>query len=529
MSPAKKEMTLGAGNEVRAVSLKKNILATYAGQIYATLIGIVILPMYIRYMGAEAYGLVGFYSMLQSLFNLLDLGLSPTVARETARFRGGALDAYAFRRLVRALEGIFIAIAITGAGVLLLLSGQIATNWLVAKRLPISEIQRSIQLMAIAITLRWVSGLYRGQITGSERLVWLSGYGSLIATIRFVGVLGVLIFISASPVAYFSYQLGVAIVELGGVTLVAYRMLPPIPEGKRAAWSWAPLKPILKFSLTIAFTSAVWVLVTQTDKVVLSKILPLSEYGYYSLAVLAASGVMMISGPVGSALMPRMARLEAEGDGAGLIRVYRETTQLVAVFAGAAAVTIAFCSRPLMLAWTGDKTLASFAVPILVPYAVGNAILAISAFPYYLQYAKGNLNLHLIGNAGFVIILIPTIIWAASHYGGLGAGFVWLGMNIIYFLAWIPFIHREFAPGLNIPWYLHDVLTIAAVATLAGYVVSRLIPKTSSRLGLAASVILVGLVVLFASACSSSAVRKMVHRIVRRWREKKEVKLYELG
>ena len=39
----------------------------------------------------------------------------------------------------------------------------------------------------------------------------------------------------------------------------------------------------------------------------------LFEYGFFTLAVLAASGVMMISGPISSALLPRMARLQAEG------------------------------------------------------------------------------------------------------------------------------------------------------------------------------------------------------------------------
>ena len=79
------------------MSLKRNILASYASQIYVTLVGILILPLYLKYMGAEAYGLVGFFTMLQAWFNLLDMGLTPTVARETARFRGGATDALSYR------------------------------------------------------------------------------------------------------------------------------------------------------------------------------------------------------------------------------------------------------------------------------------------------------------------------------------------------------------------------------------------------------------------------------------------------
>lgn len=462
--------------------------------------------MYVSYMGAEAYGLVGFFAMLQALFNLLDMGLTPTMARETARFRGGALDALAFHRLVRALEVIFLVVALLGGGVLLLLSGLIATNWLNVKQLPINEVQRSIQMMAIAVSFRWMSGLYRGQISGSERLVWLSGYNSVIATLRFVGVLLVLVFISTTPTAFFGYQLCVALIELAGLMAMSSRLLPPIPEGERAAWSWAPLKQVLKFSLTIAFTSSVWVLVTQTDKLVLSKILPLAEYGYFTLAVLVASGVMMISGPVSSAIMPRMVKMEAEGDHSGLIRIYRQSTQLVAVIAGATCVTVAFCAEPLLLAWTGDKVLASHAVPILVLYTIGNGLLAISAFPYYMQYAKGNLRLHLIGNAGFVVLLIPAIIWSASHYGGVGAGYAWLIMNVLYLIVWVPLVHNKFEPGLNVPWFIRDVLIISVVAILAGYGLINAMPQISSRLWLAASVIGFGILVMLASVCASSVV-----------------------
>ena len=108
------------------MSLKRNILASYASQIYVTLVGILILPLYLKYMGAEAYGLVGFFTMLQAWFNLLDMGLTPTVARETARFRGGATDALSYRRLLRALQLIFFVIAFLGGGAMFMFSGPIA-------------------------------------------------------------------------------------------------------------------------------------------------------------------------------------------------------------------------------------------------------------------------------------------------------------------------------------------------------------------------------------------------------------------
>jgi len=349
-----------------------------------------------------------------------------------------------------------------------------------------------------------MGGLYRGVISGSEQLAWLGGYNVFISTLRFVGVLAVLHFVGTTPILFFGYQLGVAVLELMILLFKAYRLLPGIPLGKRLAWSWAPLKPVLTFSLSIAFTSSVWVFVTQTDKLVLSKILPLAEYGYFTLAVLVASGVMVVSGPVSGAIMPRMAKLEADGDHKGLIRVYRQATQLVAIIAGASSITIAFCAEPLLWAWTGDKLLAHDAAPILRLYSLGNGVLAVSAFPYYLQYAKGNLRLHLIGNALFVILLIPAIIWAASQYGGGGAGYVWLTMNVIYFIAWVPLVHHRFEKGLNIKWYSLDVLAIYLSAISAAYGLFMIMPITNNRWWQFGFIGIIGLIVIFAGVLASS-------------------------
>src|SRR5882672_10326248 len=120
---------------MQTMSLRRNILSNYAGQIYATLIGIVMVPTYVKYMGAEAYGLVGFFAMLQAWFQLLDVGLTPTMSRETSRYRGGATDALSLRRLLRALEGIFIAVALLGAAAIIAGADSITSQWLKVQQL----------------------------------------------------------------------------------------------------------------------------------------------------------------------------------------------------------------------------------------------------------------------------------------------------------------------------------------------------------------------------------------------------------
>src|SRR5659263_597684 len=66
--------------------VKTNFFANLAGSGWTALVGLACTPLYIRFMGMEAYGLIGFYFMLQGVIQILDLGLSPTMNREMARY-----------------------------------------------------------------------------------------------------------------------------------------------------------------------------------------------------------------------------------------------------------------------------------------------------------------------------------------------------------------------------------------------------------------------------------------------------------
>jgi len=82
-----------------------------------------------------------------------------TTARQTAHFRGSAWDALSYRHLVRALEDIFVFVALIGGGAMFTASDYIAHDWLEASHLPIDEVQMAIELIAIIVALLWMGGL----------------------------------------------------------------------------------------------------------------------------------------------------------------------------------------------------------------------------------------------------------------------------------------------------------------------------------------------------------------------------------
>jgi O-antigen/teichoic acid export membrane protein len=462
------------------MSLKSNISANYASQIYTTLIGIALIPVYLRTMGGEAYGLIGFFSVLQAWFNVLDLGLTPTISRESSRYCGGAISALDYRRIFRVLSIIFISTATAGGTVLFALAQTAAQHWLKLEALPISEVVTAVQIMSVCVALRWLGGLYRGVILGAERLVWLSIFNSIIATSRFVIVIPSMWLWGFTPKVFFWHQLGVAIFELLVLMIACFRLIPKQSTlGAPIGWSFRPVFPLLRFSISIGFTSTVWVLVTQSDRLILSGILPLRDYGSFALAVLVAGTVTLVSSPITTAIMPRMARLFAEGQLEEMQNLYGQSAQLVSVVAVSIAAPLVVCPESLIFAWGGDLKIAFEVAPVLRLYAIGNGLLALGAFPYYLQYARGNMSYHLLGNLLLVICLVPAIVLAAIYAGAAGAGWAWLTVNALYLMVWVAYVHGKLARGTHLNWLNRNVATIM-LPTLA---VAVLLQSWRSELG----------------------------------------------
>jgi len=84
-------------------SLARNITANYLGRSWSALLGLLLIPLYLKYLGIEAYGLVGFFTSLTGMLGILDLGIGATMNRELARYsaKEGTVDKQ--RDLVRTL------------------------------------------------------------------------------------------------------------------------------------------------------------------------------------------------------------------------------------------------------------------------------------------------------------------------------------------------------------------------------------------------------------------------------------------
>lgn len=449
--------------------LRHNIIANYTSQIYSALVGILSVPVYAQHLGIEAFGVIGFYVTLQACFQALDVGLSTTLSRESSLYSADRSRQFIFSRVKSILERFFFGTAACSIVIFYLGAEWISVNWIKANQVAPSTIVLTLQLMGIIIAFRWLSCLYRGMSIGFELQVWLAKLNIGVNTARFLIPLPFIIYFDVGLAFYFYMQLMVAIAEflfLYSKIRGQLKTMRTAQLGCTVSADRSEFERILKFAYGVAITSVIWVILTQTDKLVLSKVLPLDEYGRFSMAVTLAGGISLITAPITMAMLPRMTGIASSGDNVGLLLMYRRLTQLVVTVLTPVTIVLTLTAYSAMFAWTGDAELSMNTSLILAIYAIGNMVMSVGASAYALQYSLGRIRMHVIGNIISALIYVPCVIFAAANHGAIGAATVWLLVNLLYLFIWVPQIHTKLVPNINRQWFGSDIGLILAAGSV---------------------------------------------------------------
>ncbi|CAM7547114.1 oligosaccharide flippase family protein [Escherichia coli] len=460
--------------------LRRNVVFNYLGQFYISLMGICIFPLYLRYIGEEAYGLIGFFVLLQTWMLLFDLGMSPTLSRQVA-ITNANNDFDFLRKLMRSLESVFFFIALIIMLLMAIFCNDIAQKWLTVKNLNIDEVAVCIAIMGGVVSLRWFTSLYKSGINGYEKQAWLNVVNIFIVTLRLPASLLLFIYFSKSLIIYFVYQLIISIVELFIYNRKMYRCLPKRLNDNHKIYliSWDILKSVLPFAAGTAYTAGIWVLLTQLDKLLLSKVLTLSNFGFFSLVATLVGGILMLSSPVSNAILPRITVLVSQGKIDQVVGLYTRCTRFVCCVIFPIAMVMICYPYQVIYGWTGNDVTAKWAVNVLPLYSLGNALLAVIGFQYYLQYAYGKLKLHIIYNTVLAIVSIPAVSFFAIRYAAIGTGIVWIAINSITLLFWTYIVHNKFLKGVHFRWLFQDVLFPALISAMIIFIISNNIDTTS--------------------------------------------------
>lgn len=469
---------------METVSLKKNIIANLVGKFWSAAVVILLIPLYIRYLGIESYGLIGFYGTLIGSMAILDLGLSTTLNRELAKYKAENKPVASVRDMTFSLECIYWGIGLLISLCVIVLSQLIATRWVNAENLDVAIVREAIIYMGIVIAFQWPISLYSGGLTGLEKQVLNNTIIVIMSTLRAAGVLIVLIFFSRTVQAFFLWQAAISMLYVLLMRWFLWKQMPG--DDRPPRFSKEQIRIIWRFAAGMTLIGVVTFLLMQVDKIVLSKILPLSEFGYYTLAFSIATSITMLANPVSVAFFPRLTTLVSGNRQEELKVLYHNACKLMAALVFPFCFVLIFFMQDILRIWTRDASTTSHTYLLAQVLLVGSMLNALMILPYNLLIANGRTRFTIVQNTIASIILIPLLFWLAGKYGAIGAAWVWLIVNAGYVVISQPLMHLKLLPTELFRWYWNDtilpMLPSLAVALAIKLALQQFLPSVQLNL-----------------------------------------------
>lgn len=493
--------------------VRHNIVANFLGRIWTSLMSLAFVPIYVEIMGVEVYGLIGIFVSIGAILSLLDMGLSATLSRELPRLSTRNDCAQEARNLVRTFEVIYWATGVAiGAGVVII-SSFITKYWISSGGVATETVEHALMIMGLLIAVQWPGSLYASGLLGLQKQIPLNVIRASMATLQHGGAILILLFISPSIIAFFLWQ---SVIGLLATILLGIWLWRSLDKSNVVAnFDIGLLLKNWRFAAGMTGISLVTVLLTQVDKIVLSRMLALEVFGCYMLAFNIANAINNFAFPIYSSLFPRFTQMVAVGDLKGAANLYHEGTRLMSLLMFPVVVTIAVFSREFLVLWIRDPLVADNVHPVLSLLAIGTALSALMVMPYALQLANGWTRFSIFKNIIALVFLVPLLLILIDAYQGVGAAFVWLVLNIGYLVVEVPIMHRSLLKDEMWAWYGRDIALPLVVVVTVVLLFHMTMPSEPSRF-VAVSWIMMALISSFAASalgmgyCRSRAIKRAI-------------------
>ncbi len=471
---------------------------------------LVFIPFYIDSMGIESYGLVGFFITLQVVFSILDMGLSTSLNRELAKSAAARSDSGDTRNLVRTLEIVYFLV---GTGIALMVAALapfIASHWISSSALSTQTVTESIQLMGLTLAFQWPFALYSGGLMGLQRQVLLNATTIVMATLRWGGAALILSLVAPTIQAFFMWQVLVSLTQTLLTGIALWNNLPKASH--RAHFEKNALLKVWRFAVGMTGISAMAVILTQMDKIILSKLLSLDMFGYYTLAATVASSLYLLVTPIFSAAFPAFTQLVAIGDAAGLKNRYHQICQIASLVILPAAIVLALFSKEVLLVWTNDPVTTANTHLLVSILVLGTALNSLLNIPYALQLAYGYTRFAFFGNLIAVALLAPAIVWGTTQYGAVGGALAWVALNGGYVLIGMPIMHKSLLKGELKRWYLIDIGLPLIASLVVAFTMRWWFPSGNSTTSIVIWLASVSVITLLAAVAVTPFLRQRYFR-----------------
>jgi O-antigen/teichoic acid export membrane protein len=470
-------------------SLLRNAATNTIAQACGTALQVLFVPIFIRFLGIEGYGLLAIQSSIIAIAKIFDSGLSIIVIRELTGDKSNNERLSNLGALLARFRRTYAALAIIYAALLFALANPLASHWVSDSSFTQVEMSGFIRLMAITASLQSFTGFYYSCLLGLEKQVIYSMLRLFENALVYIGGFQVITHIDSDIGTLLFFQALSASISLATAVIVTRGLLPTrIMQEKAGLYTYRSSRAFTKGALAISVCTLV---LTQFDKLSISYFMDIKAVGTYAFAFFCSSSLSsFITIPLFNAFYPRLSVLaSAKASHKEMLNTISFGSQLMACLIGTSLSTLSiFCFRFMLIIFDGSDTAIASSTIIRIT-AIGAILNATASIPYALQLAVGRTDIALKCNIAASVTSILLYSLTIPAFGMSGAAIAWSASMLIYFVLSF-FLTNSLIEDIGLRWLIYDTLlplTIGAMCVaVLSFLVWQWLPQSIVYLGVAA-------------------------------------------
>ena len=440
------------------MTLTRNITANAISRLWQAGAQLIVTPVVLHLLGPEAYGLIGFHTILLMFLVFLDQSVSPVLSRELARLKDQNDGIEEARNLLRTTELVSLVTAVLVGGLVILLAPQIAKNWIATNSIAESDITTAVRLMGLGIAAQWPTFLYGGAFAGLQRQDVLALIRIIGATVQAVGAVVILYYVSATASMYLLWMAVSFAAMSMALKISIWQLLPS--KIHHAKFDKSVIEKLWRFALGTLLIGLTGAIVSQAPGFILAKYSSLEQLAIFSLGLtLTVQVSTILSQPMMATLLPHFSVQFKRLDTASLESEYHRWSQITAVLVLPVAGVLLLFSNPLIKLWLGNSTpIANHVADLFIWLVPGVIFNAFAQLPLMLLLATRRTKMVVIMNVFIIIFLVPLLVLFTPEYGVVASAFGWMVINMIYYVIFAGLVHSIILPGVLWSWWWRDTL-----------------------------------------------------------------------
>jgi O-antigen/teichoic acid export membrane protein len=431
--------------------VSRNILYNGFGQGLSVLLSFVAVRFVFRRLGGDALGLIYFSLAFSAALTVaVQLGICESAVREVAAHQENRPEY--IESFIRTSSLLYWAGYLILAIVAYLAAPYLVHDWVKLDSLDALTAIKIMRILTLGGLVALPGGLYRALLVGLQHM----GITNLIEVagkaLQQAGIF-VILLAHGSLFQVACWIAGSMAVQVAIYWVVCTHFFP-VRALLFPGFSLAVVKENIGYaSGLMTITLCGWIL-GQADKLIISKLLPLTLLGIYTFARGAINQGMLLTGAINNAIFPHFSALHGAGKMAELKSEYDRIHDLICLGTVPVFALVPFAAIPVFSRVFDLR----FAHLLLLPatfLCVGYYMNGTLTTPYVVSLAVGRPDITARQNLVALFVVVPASALAIYWFGLNGAGFSWVLYHVFYYSYGLPRICRECIGIAPRTWYWH--------------------------------------------------------------------------